>query len=424
MSGNPIGVPMAKEKTLEELEAELKALEEQERLLKEGKIPEVEKKEKKEKKPIKLPAVKLPKFGKKPEEVAPEAVPAPPEKPVEKKIDLEAGITAGGWEWRKSKREWILSPVKEVKEEAPAEKKEKKRKLWIIPVIILLLLVGAAAFLWYSGYLEKFMISPEEKAWQDWANKYGIAPEDKNKDMDGDGISNYDEHIKGTDPTKKDTDGDGLPDSTDPKPTVKDNPPVAKFIVNSPVWIEEEEIPEVVFDASESSDADGDKLLYIWDFGDGQKLETDKAIVSRTYSTAGGYNVTLTVWDGPADPNKALSASTTAKVAVNERIILTGSLSAIDNAVSQAIDIFAGATKIYVKLEFDTTNPLSNLNLTLKAPDGTETTATGRASPKEIAVDLPGEGTWTATVDPDPLAAMGLNVNVSYTLTMEAYYDS
>jgi hypothetical protein len=35
---------------------------------------------------------------------------------------------------------------------------------------------------------------------------------DKNADADGDGLSNWDEYLRGTDPTKKDTDGDGLSD--------------------------------------------------------------------------------------------------------------------------------------------------------------------------------------------------------------------
>lgn len=50
------------------------------------------------------------------------------------------------------------------------------------------------------------------------------------------------------------------------------------------------------FDASDSHDADGDRLSYQWDFGDGATAHG--ALVTRTYATAGTYTVTLTVTDG------------------------------------------------------------------------------------------------------------------------------
>ena len=54
---------------------------------------------------------------------------------------------------------------------------------------------------------------------------------------------------------------------------------------------------EIVFDASESVDPDGTIVKYVWDFGDGRKLETDSPVVTHTYSAPGTYTVVLTVVD-------------------------------------------------------------------------------------------------------------------------------
>ncbi|PIP67490.1 MAG: hypothetical protein COW92_06195 [Candidatus Omnitrophica bacterium CG22_combo_CG10-13_8_21_14_all_43_16] len=52
---------------------------------------------------------------------------------------------------------------------------------------------------------------------------------------------------------------------------------------------------DVEFDGSKSSDADGDKLTYKWDFGDGEIAEGVK--VRHAYKKLGTYKVTLTVID-------------------------------------------------------------------------------------------------------------------------------
>jgi len=65
---------------------------------------------------------------------------------------------------------------------------------------------------------------------------------------------------------------------------------------------------DVVFDASASSDLNNDELNYRWDFGNGET--STEAIVSRTFTQAGTYSVSLTVNDGQLDSNEVLTTIT------------------------------------------------------------------------------------------------------------------
>ena len=69
---------------------------------------------------------------------------------------------------------------------------------------------------------------------------------------------------------------------------------------------------KTVFDASDSRDADGDRLSYSWDFGDGTTGSGVK--VSHVYNTPGKYTVVVTVDDGTGTDCSKDSASFVATV--------------------------------------------------------------------------------------------------------------
>jgi len=62
----------------------------------------------------------------------------------------------------------------------------------------------------------------------------------------------------------------------------------------------------VAFDASASTDVDGDPLTYDWDFGDGATT-TGSATVTHEYTTAGDYVAVVTVGDGIATDTAQVS---------------------------------------------------------------------------------------------------------------------
>ena len=70
------------------------------------------------------------------------------------------------------------------------------------------------------------------------------------------------------------------------------SPPEAEIIAPSSGKTNE----EIKFDATNSSDPDGDALSYNWDFGDGNTATG--VLVGHTYTNIGNFTVTLTVSDG------------------------------------------------------------------------------------------------------------------------------
>ncbi len=69
----------------------------------------------------------------------------------------------------------------------------------------------------------------------------------------------------------------------------------------------------VLLDGSASTDADGDPLTYIWDFGDGTPLQRGQRVF-HTYAKAGSFPVSLTVDDGTGLKNARSTSSITVKI--------------------------------------------------------------------------------------------------------------
>jgi PKD repeat protein len=89
------------------------------------------------------------------------------------------------------------------------------------------------------------------------------------------------------------TDTGGYKDTCMQPITVMDYP-IADF-TNSPNYPIKDEV--TTFDASASQPRGGIIITYIWDFGDGTKLNTTSDTITHTFTTVGQYNVTLTVLD-------------------------------------------------------------------------------------------------------------------------------
>jgi glucose/arabinose dehydrogenase/PKD repeat protein len=76
--------------------------------------------------------------------------------------------------------------------------------------------------------------------------------------------------------------------------TLGNRPPTASFTATP-----QSGLPplDVTFDASASSDPDGDPIVYRFDFGDGSSTQVSTPVTSHTYSASGTFTATLTVFD-------------------------------------------------------------------------------------------------------------------------------
>ncbi len=122
----------------------------------------------------------------------------------------------------------------------------------------------------------------------------------------------------------------GTNQSINIKINVGNHAPVAAFNASATTG----RVPFVVnFDASSSSDVDGNNLTYSWDFGDGS---TDEGVLtSHTYNVVGEYTATLTVNDGKGATNST-TKNFTVKVTCDLNSIFNAPQSAAISTMSVA----------------------------------------------------------------------------------------
>ena len=101
------------------------------------------------------------------------------------------------------------------------------------------------------------------------------------------------------------TDNDGLSHTASDTITVLNRPPVVTFTENATSVLTYESIH---FDASGSSDLDGNITSYFWDFGD--ETNATGVIVDYAYADNGTYTVTLTVTDDDGATNSTTAPKT------------------------------------------------------------------------------------------------------------------
>ncbi|NUQ64348.1 MAG: PKD domain-containing protein [Pirellulales bacterium] len=175
-----------------------------------------------------------------------------------------------------------------------------------------------------------------------------------------------------------------------------------------------EDVPVVTFDASASTDPDGDPLTYLWNFGDGS---TATGIAPQhTYLWGGEFTVTLTVDDGKGGSNAAITTATITEV--NDAPVANpgGPYSAL---VSQPITFDGSASYDYDNQDGTSANE-QTLTYTWDFGDG----ATGSGETASHAYAAVGDYTATLTVS-DGVAASTATVMVSVTETpVIVQYDS
>lgn len=162
---------------------------------------------------------------------------------------------------------------------------------------------------------------------------------------------------------------------------------------------------DFVFDARDSSDADGEITSYRFDFGDGtppvEVREDDLAQVTHKYVHGGEYTVTLTVTDNGEENTGALSDNDSTNVAVNERVrVASTAVSAVpgdDAGAKQQVpfEVYEKANRFELNMTFTSILPTGSSEFVVRILDPTNETV---GEEKAVTVG-PGTSGQTVTLD-------------------------
>ncbi len=183
------------------------------------------------------------------------------------------------------------------------------------------------------------------------------------------------------------------------------NAPIARITPSNPK-IQADEI--ISFSASDSTDADGDELSFVWIFeGDSKKYEG--ANIERNYTAKGEYIVTLTVTDSTGLED---TIETTVLVVEDYHEEHSGNVNGNDDTEEILLPVDNGfiSLRIEYSLESANINPLEESEVTLRLTD-----ADGVVVQEENAVGE-GDGSWSYSSD--DLSSTG-----EYIFTIESFLD-
>jgi PKD repeat protein len=174
---------------------------------------------------------------------------------------------------------------------------------------------------------------------------------------------------------------DGSVDSTPParvQVTVTNTAPVA--LLSGPA--SGFKLTALTWNASGSSDANGDTLSYRWDFGDGSSATTSTPTTTHSYAAVGTYQVTLTVNDGeassaPATANVSIQSKPPVANAGPDQTVTQRTAVALNGATSNDPDgTIAGVRWVQVAGPAVTLSGSTTLSPTFEAPRVQQTSIT------------------------------------------------
>lgn len=137
----------------------------------------------------------------------------------------------------------------------------------------------------------------------------------------------------------------------------------------------------VKLDASPSRDDAGKPLSYLWNFGDGTHLTTQKAVAEKTYNIGGTYEMTLTVDD---------NMHSVCNTATATRMIYVNEAPRIDAGPRNKFQCVQREADLTVQLDASNTYDTNADNLTFTWDLGDGRTQTGA----KISHTYPGHGTY------------------------------